>query len=224
MTPATGRWWPLYDPDGGGGDRRGRRAATHPPQVVVPKGLGGLIPSLMAAVRAAVLPSLAWLADPEDHSLDLGTVARPALDDTVPPGMAKSDLADWLAALDAPPARLPPPPLTRTARGCWARRWRPTAWAASSRCTGRCPPRRPSHLWAWAAARHGGRHPTGKGWRWAPCRAGRGRRGRRCLGRRPGPGSGCEWLQRRRPRVGAGGAAAAGAPHGGRDGAVGGAG
>lgn len=48
-------------------------------------------------------------------------------------GTAQSDLVDWLAAPDAPPARAPPPSPTGAARG-----WR-----------------RASHLCAWAAARRG---------------------------------------------------------------------
>lgn len=119
-------------------------------------------------------------------------------------GTAKSDLVDWLAAPDAPPARAPPPFADRSGAGVAAGQ--------------------PSLRLGGSAARRGGRHPTGAGWRWAPCRAGRGRRGRRCRGRRRGPGSGRWCMERRIPRAGAGGTAAAGAPDGRRDGAAGGAG
>lgn len=98
-------------------DCHGRRAATHPPLVVAREGLGGVIPSLLAAVPAAVLPSLVWSANPADNGLDCGTVARPAPADTVPPGNRQERSCRLVGRPRRPSRPRAPPPRRQERRG-----------------------------------------------------------------------------------------------------------
>lgn len=100
-----------------GRELHGRRAATHPPLVVAREGLGGVIPSLLAAVPAAVLPSLVWSANPADNGLDCGTVARPAPADTVPPGNRQERSCRLVGRPRRPSRPRAPPPRRQERRG-----------------------------------------------------------------------------------------------------------